>query len=391
MMRQETEVVISYDPFVGYDPGAAEYRPRLKLDHPYRTMTRFMRDATGMLVRDVTKLLDDDDVMVEVAPNRFVNEVSARALSLVGEHNAAYLPRKLRRNEEEKVPGEGCLVPMPLEKDQPRDRSTTREERAAGRARAALKAEEELKAMKKELRRIKKRQRIGNPDCPRSRDEDFPLLAVLRRDKLQDYIRVVLEYRRLFALCEAEPLKGQAYGANEPGMAVAYVSRRMTGLKEVNEAAAAGFPGSSVPGGEIIYERKVRKSKGAYDIPAVRKKNVDVDAYFEGDGGTSKVGTTESLHIRVTEDVLLDRIDRAPILAKIRAALGPLLEPFEDAVLGGQTLQSVGNTAGFFGRDATSAGKALVLQGVAVADRFLGSKKYAPANDNYLIAHRKVA
>src|SRR5690606_17152921 len=137
----------------------------------------------------------------------------------------------------------------------------------------------------------------------------------------------------------------------------------------------AGYK-NGVPGGEIEYDGRVRKSKGAYSIPAKRKKPVDVDAYFEGEGGASKVGITESLHIKVTEDILLDRIDKFPLLMRIRSALGPLVDPFEDAVLGGQTLMKIGNDRGFIGKVSATAGKAVVMEAITTVEKFLGMKKY---------------
>lgn len=329
----------------------AEHKPRLKGDHPCRTTTKFQRNADGSFARD------DEGYLVPIIP-----------------------PKGERREKQEPTP----------------------EERAAGRERIAVKLKEEARAMAKINRQVVgrtatgitvrrgKRQDIGDPDCVQSRDEDFPLLAVLRRDRATSMIASVLAYRRLVALCEAEPLKGQSYGQTN-GVEREYETRRMRGVEEVNEAHANGFKGMCVPGGEIVYERRARKSDGAYDIPAVRKKAIDVDAYFEGEGGASKVGVTESLHIKLNEDTLADYIDSRPRLDKIRAALGPLLEPVEDAVLGGQTLRSIGERAGFTGVHASSAGNALVMQGLTVLDSFLGSRKFTPANDNYLIEHRKSA
>lgn len=329
----------------------AEHKPRLKGDHPYRTTTKFQRNADGSFARDA----------------------------------------------------EGYLVPVIPPKDEKREkRESTPEERADARARAEAKMKEEERAMTKLNRQVvgrtatgvavrrSKRQEIGDPDCVQSRGEDFPLLAVLRRDKAHDMIASVLAYRRLVALCEAEPLKGQSYGQAN-GVEREYETRRMRGVEEVNEAAANGFKGDRVPGGEIVYERRVRKSDGAYDIPAVRKKPIDVDAYFEGDGGTSKVVVTESLHIKINEDTIADYIDSKPRLEKIRAALGPLLEPVEDAVLGGQTLQAIGEREGFTGTQASLAGKGLVYRGLTVLDSFLGSRKMTAENDNYLIEYKKSA
>lgn len=325
---------------------ALEHKPRLKGDHPYRTTTKFQRNADGSFARDP----------------------------------------------------EGYLVPIVPPKDEKREkRESTPEEREAGRQRIAAKLTEENRAMTKLNRQVVgrtgagitvrwgKRQEIGDPDCRLSESEDFPLLAVLRRDKAQGMIASVLAYRRLVALCEAEPLKGQSYGQTT-GMEREYETRRMRGVEEVNEAASKGFKGKLVPGGEVVYERRVRKSDGAYDIPAKRILPAEVS-----DDGTPIGGRTESLHIKLNEDTLADYIDSKPRLEKIRAALGTLLEPVEDAVLGGQTLGWIGQQDGHVGRAAEMAGKALVFRGLTVIDGFLGVRKIVADNDNYLIEHRKVA
>lgn len=327
---------------------AAEHKPRLKGDHPYRTTTKFQRNADGSLARDA----------------------------------------------------EGYLVPIVPPKDEKREkRESTPEEREAGRQRIAAKLKEEEQAMTKLNRQVvgrtatgvavrrSKRQDIGDPDCRLSESEDFPLLAVLRRDKAHGMIASVLAYRRLVALCEAEPLKGQSYGdGSANGVNVEYRSILRDGVAEVDAAHAAGFHGQRVAGGEIEYGTQVKKDRGAYDIPSKRVLPAEVR-----DDGTPVGGRTESLHIKINEDTIADYIDSRPRLDRIRAALGPLLEPVEDAVLGGQTLRSIGERAGFTGVHANSAGNALVMQGLTVLDSFLGARKLTPANDNYLIEHRKSA
>lgn len=306
-------------------------KPRLCGDHPYRTNTKFMRDSSGAFVRD-------DD---------------------------------------------GHLVPTP----QIKEANSARRIFAVSRERAYDNADQERKDMAKERRRINKRQRIGDPSCEQSRDEDFPLLAVLRRDGNDEAIRVVSEYRRLAALCAAEPLKGIAYSSRQAtGLSVEYRSKKMDGVSEVNLAKRAGWKGDNVPDGEIEYDGRVRKSKGAHSLPPRRKVAIEYD-----DNCEAPTGRTESLHVKVTEDVLHERIDKYPLLLRIRSSLGPLVDLFEDAVLGGQTLQSIGERAGFRGRDAASAGKALVMQAVSTVDGFLGVKKYVAANDNYLIEYKKLA
>lgn len=268
-----------------------EYHPRMKGDHQYRTGTRFVRNDNGTYS------------MVMALPEKDDDEV------------------KIIRD--------------------PADR-------AAGREKARKRAIVEKRAITRMRNKIDKQQSIGNPDCVQSRDEDFPLLAVLRRDKRADLIAAVLQYRQLVALCESEPLKGQSYGAGDGGTVDHY---------------------SSLEDGEIVYSAKVRRSQGAYNLPAVR-----VNAAVINEKGDQSPVRTESLHIKLNEDTLADYIDSKPILARIRSALGPLLEPVEDAVLGGQTLAKVGADHGATGREATSSGKALVYRGLSVLDGFFAYK-----------------
>lgn len=274
---------------------------------------------------------------------------------------------------------------IPKPSDRPFAKSTTPEEREAGRERAAIKAEAERKAIAKMRRKFEKRQRIGDPNCRLSENEDFPLLAVLRRDRRQDLIVAALEYRQLVALCESEPLKGQSYEAAN-GMGVERRSFLDDGVAEVNTSAAEGFEGKKVvPGGEIKYRAEIKRSKGAYDIPA--KQALAVAA----NDGDPIVGRTQNLHTKLTVDTLADYIDKKPVLAKIRVALGGLRDPLEDAVLGGRTMQEIGADEGFSGSTAASAGKALVYRGLVILEGFLGMKKHKPANDNYLIEKRHIA
>jgi len=313
---------------------ALEHKPRLKGDHPYRTTTKFQRNADGSFARD----------------------------------------------------DEGYLVPIiPAKDERFEKRASTPEERAAGRQRAAVKAEAERRAITKMRRKINKRQAIGDPDCRPSENEDFPLLAVLRRDRRSDLVVAALSYRQLVALCESEPLKGQSYEAAN-GMAVERRSFLRDGVAEVEAAAAEGFKGQIIPGGEIVYRSEIKRSKGAYDLPGKRK----LAAEGKNDGDPI-VGRTRSLSTKLTVDTLADYIDKKPVLTKIRAALGGLQDPLEDAVLGGRTMQRIGEDEGFRGPAAASAGKALVYRGLVILDGFLGSQKYTAANDNYLIERRKTA
>lgn len=256
----------------------------------------------------------------------------------------------------------------------------------------AARAKQEAKAMAAQLRRIKQRQSIGDPAVPANDNEDFPLLAVLRRDKLHGYIELVMQYRRLVAIAEAEPLKGQDYGY-DAGLHAAQESKRLKGTEEVDAAAERNWEGG-VKGGEIEYSGKLRRSKGAYALPAMRKVNVKVDAYFENDDGTvpiPKTGKTPSLSLKFTDDLLLEKIDTRPILSYLRSRLGPLVEPFEDAVLGGQTLTKIGENEGAKGVQAPAVGRALVLRALSAVQGAMDDLELHPLAYRNIWEFRDVA
>lgn len=323
-----------------------DFEPRLKGDHPYQTTTKYQRNADGSFARDP----------------------------------------------------EGYLVPIIPPKDEKRERrESTPAEREEGRQRIAAKAKEEERAMTKlnrqvvgrtatgELVRRGKRQSIGDPNCRPSENEDFPLLAVLRRDQRHDLILAALNYRQLVALCESEPLKGMDYSAAD-GLEVVRRHVLRDGVKEVEAAAKDGFRGHQVAGGEIVYRSEVKRSKGPYSLPVKHKRPA-----VAKDDGDPIIGRTRSLHVTINDNNLAEYIDAQPRLAKIRAALGGLQDPLEDAVLGGRTMQQIGEEEGFKGASAASAGKALVYRGLAILDGFFGTQKYRVANDNYMIEKRKIA
>ncbi len=243
----------------------------------------------------------------------------------------------------------------PIEETKTRDvlkSPPTAQERADGRERAKTKAADEARKMAKVRRAIVKRQSIGDPSCVQSRGEDFPLLEALRRDEREDLVAVVLRYRRLVALCEAEPLKGLDYSKADGGEVVRE-TKRLTPEADIDRAAACDW--KEIPSGEIKISTKVKKSKGSHSIPPRRTVVAANDNVASG-----SVIKTESLHVKITDEILNEHIDAKPILAELRSSLGPLVEPFEDAVLGGWNYEKIGKASGAAARYAPGVGKSLV-------------------------------
>lgn len=230
-------------------------------------------------------------------------------------------------------------------------RQSTPQERQEGRALAAEKNKEERKAMTKIIRKIAKRQSLGDPSCVQSRGEDFPLVEALRREGREDMIATVTRYRRLVALCEAEPLKGLDYSKADGGEVVRE-TRRLTPEADMDAAEASGW--KEIPDGEIKVTTKIKKSRGAHAIPSKRTVVAANDNVASG-----SVIRTESLHVKISDEILNNHIDAKPILAELRAALGPLVGPFEDAALGGQSYSVIGRRQGEDLKPAV-AGRALV-------------------------------
>lgn len=223
-------------------------------------------------------------------------------------------------------------------------------------AKAATKLAE--KAMRPHRKRIEARQAIGDPACAANDNEDFPLMSVLRRDERSDYIALVLGYRQLVALAEAEPLKGLDYGAGND-LPLVTRSKLQDGAKEVDEAAATNWKDGVVSGGEIAYRTEVKRSKAA--LPLSPKRSVPSNSE------TGQGVRTAGFHMKFTDAILIEHIDAKPVLAALRAALGPLLDPFEDAVLGGRTFSQIGRGDKFEVKPDV-AGKALVFRGLAAVD-----------------------
>src|SRR5690606_36912638 len=66
----------------------------------------------------------------------------------------------------------------------------------------------------------------------------------------------------------------------------------------------------------------------------------------------------------IGEGSIIAHIDAKRIIEPLRAAVGPLLDVFEDAALSGLTLTKIGEHHGFKGKQASAAGKALVYAAV---------------------------
>jgi len=69
-------------------------------------------------------------------------------------------------------------------------------------------------------------------------------------------------------------------------------------------------------------------------------------------------------HAPRSEDNIIAHIDAKAFLGPIRAAMGPLLDVFEDALFDRRTLTEIGEKRGFRGKQASAAGKAILYMSI---------------------------
>ncbi len=216
------------------------------------------------------------------------------------------------------------------------------------------KAKKESRALNRHRRYLKRRQNVGNDPTPANDNREplsWPLLAKLRRDGRYEDANFVEAYRSLVALMVANPLQGRDISRSDGQV----VEQRSTiNAKDVDKAAASGWPADTVKGGDLVDKgvRQLTKSSGTtMRMKAANDNTVDIQ---------------HSMSVKFNETTLIAQIDCRGWLARLHAAIGPLLAPFDDAVMGTSTMADIGATRGFTGKPAEAVGKALVYLAIDV-------------------------
>ncbi len=174
----------------------------------------------------------------------------------------------------------------------------------------------------------------------------WPLLDKLKRDGLHEHAEIVEQYYGLVALMEANPLQGQS-----PSRSDSFVCEERSSIDDddVDVAAAANWPSKQVKGGDL--ERKGIRQRAKAPGTASRARQTD----------EKTVVVMRDMSVKFDERVLIAQIDNRNTMPRLRAALGPLVGPFEDAVLGGSTFGEIGEARHYKGKQAEAAGKVLVM------------------------------
>jgi hypothetical protein len=197
-----------------------------------------------------------------------------------------------------------------------------------------------------------KRLEVANDNA-----EPVPLCEALIRDKRHDDAMLVRRYR---LLVEVAGLPGMDDNV-DVGRDGVEVARRTSfpdgGAGE--ELKDHGVRTTARP--TLSYGTKVKVTSS--DIPASSKAPVNLS------GG---------------EDALIAHIDAKAVLGPLRAAMGPLLETFEEAALDCLTLTEIGEARGFKGKQASAAAKALIYAAIeALSQAWTRDKRRARGAAEY--------
>jgi hypothetical protein len=173
----------------------------------------------------------------------------------------------------------------------------------------------------------------------------WPLAKALRADCEPWLLAIAAGWRRIDELANSGDLRGTALGDT------AFQVDQRTWVR---------------PDGVIIYKGPRTLTGGdPQPIPAMMTAGGAVRRVPEKWNGDAP------LHMR---------IDASRMLTRVHAALGPLLQPAEDAVVSSWTLEAIGRREGYGDKTrACAVGKAIVYRGLAALGEIFSSAKHRRA------------
>lgn len=178
----------------------------------------------------------------------------------------------------------------------------------------------------------------------------WPLLNYLRRNGRHEDAELVERYYGLVALMEANPLQGQDIARSIDSMVEEARTDKLD-VDDIDEAAASN------------WERKLKSGEIAYK--GVRLREKAPGTVSRAKAATEKtIVQMQDMGIKFNERALIAQIDNRGVLERLRAAMGPIVSTFEDAVLGGATFGHIGEARHFKGKQAEAVGKSLVMIGL---------------------------
>ncbi len=221
-----------------------------------------------------------------------------------------------------------------------------------GKAAVETRRKEEARAMKIEVARIDRRAAQGaNWDGKPANDNTTPAIKWLLAGQRNEMLKPLLAYVRLDREANSGAmLTGEAYTPADMLQVdqATWLDPATGDLKYKGERRLRG----------IEFSGREHAGKSTVDPMQVKKAPAAVPKPWSGDAA------------------VIARIDAGPQLARIRAALGPLLMPFERLVLEGKKLEQVGwNCFATNERAAMSVGGAILMMGLGVVAEELEALK----------------
>lgn len=200
---------------------------------------------------------------------------------------------------------------------------------------------EEWHAMHAERARIA--SRIPKERAAANDNVAWPLARALLAEGNKDLLKYAVKYRLIYDRAKSEVVFGGTVPDSDMGL----------------EQRVANNDN------ECLYLGVRQSNAAAVDIPAKRKRATDSLEPMPQSSNVPKPWNGD-----YAVNVM---IDAKRELARLQLKLGPIVEPFEMAVVDGATLEAVGNAAGIASRGgAMSAGRAIVHLGLVTLRGAMG-------------------
>lgn len=190
--------------------------------------------------------------------------------------------------------------------------------------------------------------------CPANDNQDWPLAQWLRKDGNEVLLRVAERYRAIYDAANTEAL---LIGTMPDDMYNVPVDRKVQNRAD----GSTGFGGPRRIKGAVGH---FDGDDGTYKVVAIDE---DVVSEMQGSDGLFPRKPAKRVPKKWNGDrLLIEAIDSKKLLVHLQGALGPLLEPFENAVLHGETLSSIGERKGGNTVSSGPIGRAYVMDGLAI-------------------------
>jgi len=214
----------------------------------------------------------------------------------------------------------------------------------------AEKTSEEARRVAKAARRLIRRQSIGDPRADND-NQSWPLAEQLRRDGNDVLLHVAERYRTIYNAAKFEPrLVGTMpddFWSTEQYHSINSKTGRLKRDGEKRGKTAALTPvDDGTYKADAVTEDRWSELVANGPVTFARRPSTPVMRKWHGD------------------DALIAAIDAKPMLYRLQGALGPLVDPFEDAVIGDMTLTEIGRGMNAGVRGESAAGKVLVMLGL---------------------------